>query len=54
MWNEARDPASGLFTAGGVGLYTKAGEPPAVLNQAMFVQMFALFAWQDEWLVDAT
>jgi hypothetical protein len=54
VWQEGRDPTTGLLTAGGVGLYTKPGDPPTVLNQAMFVQMFALFAWPDERLPNAT
>jgi hypothetical protein len=54
VWNEARNRETGLFTAGGVGLYGKEGEKVSLLNQAMFVQMFALFAWPDERLPDAT
>jgi hypothetical protein len=53
VWNETRNPQTGLFTEGGVTLFPW-GTPPTVLNQAGFVQMFALFAWPEERLPDAT
>ncbi len=40
-WSTARDPASGLFTQGGIGSYD--GEP--AIDQAGLVQLFALRAW---------
>jgi len=40
VWREARDPATGFFNAGGIGLYdAKAGY--GSLDHAAFVQMFA-------------
>jgi len=43
-WNEARDPATGLFKLGGVGMSNQK-EGFGVLDQAGFVQMYALLAW---------
>ena len=41
VWRTARDPATGLFTAGGIGSYD--GTP--AIDHAGLVQLFALRAW---------
>jgi hypothetical protein len=41
LWTEARDPATGWFTGGGIGSYERGG----VLDQAGVVQLFAVAAW---------
>ena len=48
LWTEARDPATGWFTGGGVGRYEKGG----VLDQGGVVQILALPAWPPALLVD--
>ena len=48
VWGTARDPATGLFTAGGIGSYD--GTP--AIDQAGLVQLFALRAWPPDRLRD--
>ena len=50
-WNEARDPATGLFPLGDVAM-TNPRQGFSVLDQSSFVQMFALLAWPREHLKD--
>jgi lysophospholipase L1-like esterase len=50
-WNEARDPATGLFNLGDVAM-TSRKDGFGVLDQSSFVQMFALLAWPREHLKD--
>jgi glycosyl hydrolase family 76 len=47
-WHEARDPQTGLFTAGGIGSYD--GRPP--VDHAGLVQLLALQAWPRDRLTD--
>jgi glycosyl hydrolase family 76 len=47
-WREARDPKTGLFTAGGIGSY----DGRATVDQAGLVQLLALQAWPADRLVD--
>jgi hypothetical protein len=49
IWRQAREPETGLFKNGGVGVYNGSAVFLA-LNQAAFVQMFALIAWPSELL----
>lgn len=51
VWNEARDPKTGLFTEGGIGTYDRTF---GSIDQAAFVQMFALLAWPLDRLQDLT
>jgi hypothetical protein len=51
VWNEGRDQQTGLFTAGGIGMY---GGKPGSLDQAAVVQMFALLAWPPDRVLDLT
>jgi hypothetical protein len=48
IWTEARDPTSGLFTAGGIGSYD--GTP--TIDHAGTVQLFALRAWPRHRCID--
>jgi len=48
VWRTARDPATGLFTDGGIGSYD--GTP--AIDQAGLVQLFALRAWPPDRLQD--
>ncbi|HVD69640.1 MAG TPA: glycosyl hydrolase, partial [Actinomycetota bacterium] len=48
VWRTARDPATGLFTGGGIGSYD--GTP--AIDQAGLVQLFALRAWPHDRLQD--
>jgi len=50
-WREARDPATGLFSGGGIGAY---GKPGNLLDQAGFAQMYALLGWPPERLLDVS
>ncbi|HXN46699.1 MAG TPA: SGNH/GDSL hydrolase family protein [Bryobacteraceae bacterium] len=50
-WNQARDPATGLFRLGDVAMSNRR-QGISVLDQASFVQMFALLAWPREHLKD--
>jgi lysophospholipase L1-like esterase len=50
-WNQARDPASGLFKLGDVAM-TNPRQGISLLDQSSFVQMFALLAWPREHLKD--
>jgi hypothetical protein len=51
-WNEGRDPATGLFNRGGIGVYQpKVGI--SSLDQASFVTMYSLLAWPRLALPDA-
>ena len=49
VWNEARDPATGLFRLGDVAISNRR-QGFGVLDQSSFVQMFALLAWPREHL----
>ncbi len=49
-WREARDPGTGLFTAGGIGSYD--GTP--AIDHAGLVQLFALRAWPSPAWADIT
>jgi lysophospholipase L1-like esterase len=53
-WKVARDPDTGLFRNGGIGMMGGKNHVFAALDQAAFVQMFALILWQPGWLPDAT
>jgi hypothetical protein len=47
VWSQARHPATGWFTEGGIGRYEKGG----TLDQAGLTQLFALAAWPpDRWV----
>ena len=48
VWRTARDPATGLFTGGGIGSYD--GTP--AIDHAGLVQLFALRAWPTDRLQD--
>jgi hypothetical protein len=48
LWSDARDPATGWFTGGGIGRYERGG----VLDQGGVVQVLALAAWPPALLVD--
>ena len=48
VWRTAGDPATGLFTGGGIGSYD--GTP--AIDHAGLVQLFALAAWPPERLID--
>jgi hypothetical protein len=50
VWREARDPRSGRFVAGGIGHYDDGG----TLDHAALVQLFALQAFEREWLADVS
>ena len=48
VWREARDPATGRFTGGGIGHYDDGGS----LDHGALIQLFALQAFPAEWLAD--
>ena len=50
VWVEARDPATGRFSGGGIGHYDDGG----TLDHAAFVQLFALQAFPADWLPDVS
>jgi lysophospholipase L1-like esterase len=50
-WREARDPATGIFSLGDVAMSNRR-EGISLLDQASFVQMYALLAWPREHLKD--
>ena len=50
VWVEARDPATGRFTGGGIGRYDDGG----TLDHAGLVQLFALQAFPADWLPDVS
>jgi hypothetical protein len=50
-WREAREPSTGLFRLGGIGVY---GGTFGSIDQAAFVQMFTLLGWPRERLQDLT
>jgi hypothetical protein len=50
-WNEARDPATGLFNHGEAAM-TNPKEGLSLLDQSAWVQMYALLAWPPERLKD--
>jgi hypothetical protein len=50
-WREARDPDTGLFTRGGIGIQDKATGFGS-LDQSAFVIMYSLLAWPHDQLLD--
>jgi hypothetical protein len=48
LWKQARDPATGLFTAGDIGSYDRT----PTIDHAGLVQLFGLRAWPRERLLD--
>ena len=49
VWEDGRDPSTGLFNQNGIGLYDNAGKGQGdLLDQAGFTQIFALEAWPSQ------